>query len=93
MPYSAAKAALNNFTKNLAREVAPGTLVNAIAPGYVRTPMWDDADEKSIKACESETLIKRMILPEEIADAVLFLLKNDAMTGQVILVDGGLSLT
>jgi len=92
MPYSAAKAALNNFTKNLAREVAPNTLVNTIAPGYVRTPMWDNVDEKSIKACENETLIKRMILPEEIADAVRFLLSNDAMTGQVILVDGGLSL-
>lgn len=92
MPYSAAKAAINSFTKNLAKLVAPNILVNAVAPGYTRTPYWDDVSQKDIKACASEKLIKRLIKPEEIADAVVFLAKSDAITGQIILVDGGLSL-
>ncbi len=41
MSYGAAKAAMNNFTINLSKLVAPNILVNAIAPGYVKTPIWD----------------------------------------------------
>jgi NAD(P)-dependent dehydrogenase (short-subunit alcohol dehydrogenase family) len=92
MPYSAAKAALNNFTQNLAKLVAPEILVNTVAPGYVLTPHWNKVSEESIKSCENSTLIKRMIKPEEIADTTKFLIENDAITGQIIVVDGGLSL-
>lgn len=93
IPYSCAKAALNSLTKNLAKLVAPNILVNAVAPGYTRTPYWDNVSQKVIRACANEKLIKRLIKPEEIADAVVFLSKNDAITGQILLVDGGLSLS
>jgi NAD(P)-dependent dehydrogenase (short-subunit alcohol dehydrogenase family) len=92
MPYSAAKAALNNFTQNLAKLVAPDVLVNTVAPGYTLTPHWNSLSEDVIKSCVKSTLIKRMIKPEEIADAVKFLIENDAITGQTVMIDGGLSL-
>lgn len=90
--YSAFKAALENYTKNLAKEVAPEILVNAIAPGRVSTPMWGNPDEEEQKKLGQVHLIKRMIQPEEIAEAVVFLSKNDAVCGEVLTVDGGLSL-
>ncbi len=90
--YSAFKAALESYTKNLAKELAPEILVNAVAPGRVVTPMWDIPDENKLKELGKAHLIKRMILPEEIADSILFLAKNDAVCGEVLTVDGGMSL-
>ncbi len=90
--YSALKAALENWTKNLAKDLAPKILVNAIAPGRVATPMWDNLNAKKQKRLGQVHLIKRMIQPEEIADAVVFLAKNDALCGEVLTVDGGMSL-
>lgn len=90
--YSAFKAALENYTKNLAKELAPEILVNAIAPGRVATPMWGNPDEKEQAELGQAHLIKRMIQPEEIADGIVFLAKNDAMCGEVLTVDGGMGL-
>ncbi len=90
--YSAFKAALENYTKNLAKDVAPKILVNAVAPGRVATPMWGDPDTKEQEELGQVHLIKRMIQPEEIADAIVFLVKNDAMCGEVLTVDGGMGL-
>lgn len=90
--YSAFKAALENYTKNLAKDLAPKILVNAIAPGRVNTPMWGDLDEKEQEQLGQVHLINRMILPEEIADSIIFLAKNDAVCGEVLTVDGGMSL-
>lgn len=90
--YSAFKAALESYTKNLAKEVAPEILVNAIAPGRVATPMWGNPDEKEQKELGQVHLIKRMIQPEEIAEGIVFLVKNDAICGEVLTVDGGMSL-
>jgi 3-oxoacyl-[acyl-carrier protein] reductase len=90
--YSAFKAALENYTKNLAKELAPEILVNAIAPGRVATSMWGSPDEKEQEELGKVHLIKRMIQPEEIADAIVFLAKNDALCGEVLTVDGGMSL-
>ena len=59
--YSAFKAALENYTKNLAKELAPGVLVNAIAPGRVATPMWGNPDDKEQVELGQAHLIKRMI--------------------------------
>ena len=87
--YSAMKAALESYTKNLARELAPNILVNAVAPGRTATPMWGSPNEEEKIALGQEKLIKRMIEPEEIADAILFLVKNDAMAGEIIRVSGG----
>lgn len=91
--YSAFKAALENYTKNLAKEVAPGILVNAIAPGRVATPMWGNPDEAQQQELGNVHLIRRMIQPEEVADGIIFLCKNDAVCGEVLTIDGGMSLT
>ncbi len=89
--YSAAKAALHNLTATLAK-IDSSVLVNAIAPGYTWTPAWEGTSDSDKRGCEGETVIKRFILPEEIAQMAVGLLENDAITGQVIAVDGGLSL-
>lgn len=90
--YSAFKAALENYTKNLAKDLAPRISVNALAPGRVATPMWGNPDEKEQKELGKVHLIKRMIQPEEIAESIIFLAKNDAICGEVLTVDGGMSL-
>lgn len=92
MAYSAAKAALNNFTKTLAKGLAPNVNVNAISPGYVDTPMWKHTTDEQKKVFGKDLLIGRFIKPEEIADMAVAIIKNDAMTGEVVVVDGGLSL-
>ncbi len=90
--YSAFKAALENYTKNLAKDLAPKILVNAVAPGRVATPMWGNPDIKEQEELGQVHLIRRMIQPEEIADAIIFLIKNDAMCGEVLTIDGGMGL-
>jgi len=91
-PYGAAKAALNHYTQMLAKNLAPGILVNAIAPGYVKTPLWKDTTEEGFSEAGKEQLIERMIVPEEIADIAVAIIRSDAMTGEIVVVDGGLSL-
>lgn len=90
--YGASKAAVNHFTQTLAKNLAPRILVNAIAPGYVKTPLWKDTSEEQFAESGKDQLIERMISPSEIAEMVLAVAKNDAMTGEVVVVDGGLSL-
>ena len=91
-PYGAAKAALNNYTQVLAKNLAPGILVNAIAPGYVKTPLWKDTTEADFVEAGKEQLIERMIVPDEIAQMAVAVIKSDAMTGEIVVVDGGISL-
>jgi len=91
--YAASKAGVIGFTKALAREVASrGITVNAIAPGYVSTPMTDDLPESVKKAFLDLIPMRRFALPEEIAHTVKFLLSDEAayITGQVINVNGGM---
>ena len=88
--YTVSKAALESLTRILARALAPKIRVNAIAPGFVLA-------SDIVPAEEWERLIKRVPLQrparaEEIASALEFLLKNEYITGQVIVVDGGYSL-
>lgn len=90
--YSASKAALNSYIKNLAKEVAPKILVNGIAPGRTLTPMWGNMDDKELKERTEVHLTKRWVQPEEVADCVAFIVKNDALCGEIILVDGGMSV-
>lgn len=87
--YAASKAALESYTKNLAKQLAPKILVNAVAPGRVTTPLWGKQSLKQLKELGKVHLIKRMIEPDEIADSVIFLAKNDAVCGEVLTVDGG----
>ncbi|MBI4129894.1 SDR family oxidoreductase [Candidatus Roizmanbacteria bacterium] len=90
--YSAAKAAVNSFTCNLAKKLAPSVLVNAVAPGYTWTPPWEGTPQEELEACKNLTRIRRFVEPEEIAVTVVHLLQNDAITGEIIRVDGGLHL-
>ncbi len=90
--YAASKASLNNLTRTLAKELAPKILVNAIAPGYVDTKTWDEFPKEVKESAKDDLLIGRLILPNEIANMAMAIIKNDAITGEVVVVDGGLSL-
>lgn len=87
--YDASKAGLISLTKNLAKYYAPYITVNAIAPGWIETPMNKDMDENYKKQEEEKILLKRFAKPDEIAHAVLFLCENTYINGTVIRVDGG----
>jgi len=92
--YSASKAAVVSLTKTLAKQLAPFIRVNSVAPGPTETDMTKDWDNET-RQCEIEgSYLKRFMQPEEIANAVLFLAshESDAITGEVLLVDGGYSL-
>jgi 3-oxoacyl-[acyl-carrier protein] reductase len=92
--YAASKAGMIGFSKALAREVASrGILVNCIAPGYIETEMTNTLpEEKKALACQSIPL-QRMGTTVEVAKAALFLASDlsSYITGQVLVVDGGLS--
>jgi 3-oxoacyl-[acyl-carrier protein] reductase len=90
--YSAAKAGINSLTRTLAKQVAPKIQVNAVAPGFVKTRSYDKMSPEMIDFFLGQTYLKRWITEEEVADAFVFLAKNDGMTGQVIYVDGGFTL-
>jgi 3-oxoacyl-[acyl-carrier protein] reductase len=92
LQYSAFKAALANVTSTLGKSAAPLILVNAVAPGYTETPAWAGVSNESKEACARATLIGRFVRPEEVAHAVIFIAENDALTGQVLTLDGGTSL-
>ncbi len=87
LPHSVAKAGLLALTRGLALELAPTVQVNAIAPGPILPP--PHFDEAQIRAKAEQTLLKRWGSPDDIAQTVLFLIHNDYITGQVIVVDGG----
>jgi len=90
--YSAAKAGLIGMTKTAARELGPkGITVNAIAPGMVLTEMALALPEEFRAQAIRETATKELATPEDVANAVLFLLSDGArmITGQVLQVDSG----
>jgi 3-oxoacyl-[acyl-carrier protein] reductase len=91
--YGASKAGLVNLTVNLARALAPEVRVNAVAPGAVDTP-WSEAWGNERKARSAErALLKRRCTPDDIAEVIVFLLGRARMvTGQTVVVDGGLML-
>lgn len=88
--YSVAKAGLIALTKALAEEFAPKTTVNAIAPGIIDFP--DDTEDSKRQKVLSKIPAARLGKPEEIAEAVINIISNRYMTGQVIVIDGGRSL-
>jgi 3-oxoacyl-[acyl-carrier protein] reductase len=90
--YGASKAALINMTKNLARALSPEVRVNAVAPGLVDSPWTKSWPEERKRSHAEKTLIPRLVLPSDIAEAMLFLAASGAMvTGQTLAVDGGMS--
>lgn len=91
--YSASKAGVIGITKTLAKEFASRNIqVNAVAPGFVDTPMTQKLNEQQREALLNLIPMRRMAKPEEIASVVLFLVSPAAsyMTGQVLCVDGGM---
>ena len=88
--YTVSKAALESLTKVLARSFAPSVRVNAIAPGLV-LPSEDTPDDEWDRLVRRLPL-KRPATTEEVTSALEFLLKNEYITGQTIVVDGGYSL-
>lgn len=91
--YAAAKAGVIGFTKSAARELAArGITVNAVAPGFIATDMTAAMPEKAKEATLAAIPLRRMGTPEDVANAVLFLVSDQAayITGQVVKVDGGM---
>lgn len=91
--YSASKAGIIGFTRAMALEVSNyGILVNAVAPGFVETEMVEKMEEKHKQTYLSQVPLERFAKPQEISQAVYDLLKTNYVTGQVISIDGGLTL-
>ncbi|MBU2760756.1 SDR family NAD(P)-dependent oxidoreductase [Acidithiobacillus sulfurivorans] len=91
IPYAASKAALNHVTRLLAKTLGPGIRVNAIAPGLVDTPLtenWSDIRAQWIR----EAPMRRSASPKDIADVALMLTESTYLTGEVMMVDGGMNL-
>jgi ketoreductase RED2 len=91
IPYAASKAALNHMTVLLAKVVGPDVRVNAVAPGLVDTPWtadWDFVRE----VVQQVTPLNRSGQPEDVAEVILALARAAYVTGQVVAVDGGLSI-
>jgi 3-oxoacyl-[acyl-carrier protein] reductase len=93
--YAASKAGIIGFTKSLARELGSrGVRANVVAPGYVKTQLTDVLPEEATAAMLQNTPLGRLGEPEDIAGAVRFLCSDEAsfITGEVLLVDGGLGM-
>ncbi len=91
--YSASKAGVIGLTKTIAKEFAQrGINVNAIAPGYIETPMTEALPEKVKEELKRLIPMERLGKPEDVAEAVLFLVSEESsyMTGQVLNVNGGI---
>jgi 3-oxoacyl-[acyl-carrier protein] reductase len=92
--YSATKAALDGFTRAMARELgARGITVNSVAPGYLRTEMSHGLDEEQLQQIARRTPAGRLGEPEDVAAAVQYLASDAAafVSGHVLVVDGGLT--
>ena len=93
--YGASKAGIIGFTKSLARELGSRNIrANVVAPGYVKTALTDVLPDGATAAMVQQTPLGRVADPEEIAGAVRFLASDQAsfITGDVLLVDGGLGM-
>ncbi|ADX25233.1 putative beta-ketoacyl-ACP reductase [Streptococcus dysgalactiae subsp. equisimilis] len=91
--YAASKAGLIGFTKSVAREVAARNVrVNAIAPGFIESDMTDVLSEKMQEQILGQIPMKRIGKAQEVAQLASFLAGQDYITGQVIAIDGGMTM-
>ena len=93
--YAASKAGIIGFTKSIAKEVGSrGITVNAVAPGFIATDMTDALGDAVAESVAHQISLGRLGQPEEVASVVRYLASEDAsyITGQTIVVDGGLAL-
>jgi ketoreductase RED2 len=91
IPYASSKAALNHLTVLLAKVVGPEVRVNAVAPGLVDTPWTADWDVIR-QAVQQMAPLRRSGQPDDVAEVILSLARSSYVTGQVVVVDGGMSL-
>ncbi len=91
IPYAASKAALNHLTALLAKVVGPEVRVNAVAPGLVDTP-WSASWDTLRAGVSAIAPLRRTGTPEDIAEVIVSLATSSYVTGQVVVVDGGLGL-
>jgi 3-oxoacyl-[acyl-carrier protein] reductase len=92
--YSATKAALDGFSRSLARELGPkGIRVNSVAPGFFESDMAEAFSEGQLQRIIRRTPLKRLGTVDDIVGVIRFLISPSAgfITGQTIVVDGGLS--
>lgn len=94
LSYAAAKAGVVSITQAYAKLLAPFGRANAVSPGTVRAGYWLTASKKELDDNLATTPLGKLIEPEDIAEAILFLVSNKArmITGQNIIVDGGYTL-
>lgn len=92
-PYAAAKAGIVGLTRSLSRRLAPGILVNAVAPGLIDTRMAEPTIAERGDAYRQEIPLRRVGQPSEVATVIRFLCSQDAsyVTGQTITIDGGIT--
>lgn len=94
--YAASKAGLIGFTKSIAKEVGSHNItVNAVAPGFITTEMTSHLAEKNLQLVLERVPLRRLGTPEDVAETVLFLCSRGGgyITGQVITIDGGVSIS
>ena len=93
--YAASKAAMVGMSKSMAKELgAKGVTVNVVAPGFIKTDMTDILGDELLKEVAPRIPVRRLGEPEEIANVVSWLSSDDSgyVTGQVLVVDGGLAM-
>jgi NAD(P)-dependent dehydrogenase (short-subunit alcohol dehydrogenase family) len=91
IPYAASKAALNHTTRLLATALGPDVRVNAVAPGLVVTP-WTEDWEDLHQLVTAMAPMRRVATPDDVAEVVLGLIRSSYVTGEVVVIDGGLGL-
>ena len=91
IPYSASKAALTQMTVLLAKAMGPEVRVNAVAPGLIATP-WTESWQRTHEYVSATAPLRRSGTPEDVAEVIFSLASASYVTGQVVTVDGGLTL-
>lgn len=91
IPYACSKAAVSHMTRLLANTLGPAVRVNAVAPGLVDTP-WTAEWDAVRTFVRANAPLQRSATPEDVADAIVGLARSRYVTGEVVLVDGGLHL-
>jgi NAD(P)-dependent dehydrogenase (short-subunit alcohol dehydrogenase family) len=91
IPYAASKAALNHQTRLLAKALGPDVRVNAVAPGLITTP-WTESWDELHQLVSALAPLRRVGTPDDVAEAVLGLVRSTYATGQVLVLDGGMHL-
>lgn len=92
IPYAVSKASVNHMTRLLASQLGPSIRVNAVAPGLIDTPWYEEAEEvweSSRDWITAHTPLRRVGKPEDVAEATLYLVNATYTTGDVLTVDGG----